>query len=147
MDSRQSNNSVEDIFDSSLNLEETLVKEGYDEGYNHGLTTGKEEAQQVGLKLGFETGEELGFYKGCVDVWNSAIRVDPTRFSSRIQKGIKQMGELIEKYPVMDPENESIQEIMEALRLKFRVIRAALGVKLEYNGYPKPKEIEFWVDI
>ncbi|KAJ0111677.1 hypothetical protein Patl1_02182 [Pistacia atlantica] len=143
MDSQQSNNSVQDIFDSSLNLEETHFKEGYDEGYNHGLTTGKEEARQVGLKLGFETGEELGFYKGCVDVWNSAIRVDPTRFSTRVQKGIKQMEELIEKYPVMDPENESIQEIMEALRLKFRVIRAALGVKLEYDGHPKPKDIEF----
>lgn len=147
MDSPQSNKSNEDIFDSSLNLEESLIKEGYVEGYNHGLTTGKEEARQVGLKLGFETGEELGFYKGCVDLWNSVVRVDPTRFSSRVQKGIKQMEELIEKYPVMDPENESIQEIMEALRLKFRIIRAALGVKLEYDGYPKAKEIEFWVDI
>lgn len=143
MDSPQSNKSNEDIFDSSLNLEESLIKEGYVEGYNHGLTTGKEEARQVGLKLGFETGEELGFYKGCVDLWNSVVRVDPTRFSSRVQKGIKQMEELIEKYPVMDPENESIQEIMEALRLKFRIIRAALGVKLEYDGYPKAKEIEF----
>ncbi|KAL5861168.1 hypothetical protein ACOSQ4_002464 [Xanthoceras sorbifolium] len=134
MDSRQSNNSIEDIFDTSLNLEETHLREGYEEGYNHGLTTGKEEAQQVGLKTGFETGEELGFYKGCVDVWNSVLRVDPNRFSARVQKGIKQMEELIEKYPVTDPEDESVQEIMEALRLKFRVVRAALGVKLEYNG-------------
>ncbi|KAL5793860.1 hypothetical protein ACOSP7_002454 [Xanthoceras sorbifolium] len=143
MDSRQSNNSIEDIFDTSLNLEETHLREGYEEGYNHGLTTGKEEAQQVGLKTGFETGEELGFYKGCVDVWNSVLRVDPNRFSARVQKGIKQMEELIEKYPVTDPEDESVQEIMEALRLKFRVVRAALGVKLEYNGYPKPKDFEF----
>ncbi|XP_022727234.1 oral cancer-overexpressed protein 1-like [Durio zibethinus] len=135
--------SAEDIFDSSLNLEETHYQEGYKEGYNHGITTGKEEARQVGLKTGFETGEELGFYKGCVDVWSCAIQIEPTRFSTRVQKGIKQMQELIQKYPVMDPENESVQEIIEALRLKFRVIRAALGVKLEYDGCPKPKEIEF----
>lgn len=135
--------SVEDIFDSSLNLEETHYQEGYKEGYNHGVTTGKEEGKEVGLKTGFETGEELGFYKGCVDVWNSAIQINPTRFSPRVQKGIKQMQELIQKYPVMDPEDESVQEIMEALRLKFRVIRAALGVKLEYLGYTKPKDIEF----
>lgn len=134
---------VVDIFDSSLNLEETHYQEGYKEGYSHGITTGKEEARQVGLKTGFETGEELGFYKGCVDVCSSAIQIDPTRFSTRFQKGVKQMQELIQKYPVMDPENESVQEIMEALRLKFRVIRAALGVKLEYDGYPKPKDIEF----
>ncbi|XVE49856.1 hypothetical protein DITRI_Ditri01bG0116100 [Diplodiscus trichospermus] len=135
--------SIEDIFYSSLNLEETHYQEGYREGFNHGITTGKEEARQVGLKTGFETGEELGFYKGCVDVWNSAIEIDPTRFSTRLQKCIKQMHELIQKYPVMDPETESVQETMEALRLKFRVIRAALGVKLEYDGYPKPNDFEF----
>lgn len=44
------------------------------------------------------------------------------------------MDKLNEKYPVSDPENENIQEIMEALKLKFRIIRAALGVKLEYDG-------------
>ncbi|KAA3482714.1 formimidoyltransferase-cyclodeaminase-like isoform X2 [Gossypium australe] len=126
--------SAEDIFDSSLNLEETHYQEGYKEGYNHGVTTGKEEGKEVGLKIGFETGEELGFYKGCVDVWNSAIQINPTRFSTRVQKGIKQMQELIQKYPVMDPEDESVQEIMEALRLKFRVIRAALDLKQVERG-------------
>ncbi|KAJ8749017.1 hypothetical protein K2173_013460 [Erythroxylum novogranatense] len=135
--------SIEDNFDSALNLEETHFKQGYSEGYKHGLTTGKEEARQVGLKTGFEVGEELGFYRGCVDVWNAAIRVDPSRFSTRIQKSVKQMEELIGKYPIMDPENESVQEIMDSLRLKFRVVRAGMGVKLEYDGYPKPKETEF----
>ncbi|KAL4361371.1 hypothetical protein GQ457_04G005400 [Hibiscus cannabinus] len=135
--------SADDIFDSSLNLEETHYQEGYKEGYSHGIATGKEEGREVGLKTGFETGEELGFYKGCVDVWSSVIQVDPTRFSPRVQKNINQMQELIQKYPVMDPENESVQDIMEDLRLRFRVIRAALGVKLEYDGYPKPKDTEF----
>ncbi|PON81943.1 Essential protein Yae1, N-terminal [Trema orientale] len=128
---------MEDIFDSTLNLEETHLKEGFDDGYKDGLIAGKEEGKQVGLKVGFEVGEELGFYRGCVDVWNSVIRVDPTRFSSRVQKGIKQMEELIQKYPVMEPENESVQEIMDGLRLKFRAVCASMGAKLEYNGYPK----------
>ncbi|PON80568.1 Essential protein Yae1, N-terminal [Parasponia andersonii] len=128
---------MEDIFDSTLNLEETHLKEGFDDGYKDGLIAGKEEGKQVGLKVGFEVGEELGFYRGCVDVWNLVIRVDATRFSSRVQKGIKQMEELIQKYPVMEPENESVQEIMDGLRLKFRAVCASIGVKLEYNGYPK----------
>ncbi|EXB62290.1 hypothetical protein L484_022178 [Morus notabilis] len=138
---------MDDIFDSSLNLEETHLKEGFDEGYKDGLIAGKGEAEEVGLKVGFEVGEELGFYRGCVDVWNSVVRVDPTLFSSRVQKGIKQMKELIEKYPVMEPENERVQEIMDALRLKFRAVCASMGVKLDNNGYPKSsleaKEIEF----
>lgn len=133
---------VADLFDSSLNLEDTHYKEGYAEGYDHGLTAGREEARQVGLKLGFETGEELGFYRGCVDVWSSAIRVDPNQFSSRVQKSIKTMELLLERFPVTDPENESVQEIMGNLRLKFRVICASLGVKLEYKGYPKSADVQ-----
>ncbi|KAF5745992.1 hypothetical protein HS088_TW06G00157 [Tripterygium wilfordii] len=135
--------SIEDIFDSSLNLEETHFKEGFDDGYKQGLIAGKEEAQDVGLKHGFEVGEEIGFYQGCVDVWNSVIRIDSSSFSKRLQQNIKRMEVLIEKYPLMEPEDESVQEIMDELRLKFRVIRAGLGVKLEYDGYPKPKDVEF----
>ncbi|KAG6752458.1 hypothetical protein POTOM_044688 [Populus tomentosa] len=134
MNSQSQLSSIEDIFDSSLNLEETHFKEGYNEGYSQGLMSGKEEAEQTGLKMGFGIGEELGFYRGCVDVWNSAILVDSNRFSTRLKESIKKMEELIEKYPVLDPEDERVTEIMDSLRLKFRVIRAGLGVKLEYDG-------------
>ncbi|KAL5730072.1 hypothetical protein ACHQM5_002944 [Ranunculus cassubicifolius] len=132
--------SIEDIFESSLNLESTHFQDGYNEGYTDGLISGKAESKEVGLKHGFQIGEELGFYRGCVDVWNSAIEIDPNCFSIRVQKSIKQMDELIEKYPVDDPENESVQEIMDALRLKFRAVSATLNLKLEYVGYPKAVE-------
>lgn len=128
---------MDDLFDSSLNLEDTHYKEGYHEGYGHGLIAGKEEGRQVGLKVGFEVGEELGFYRGCVDIWTSAIRLDPTCFSSRAKTVIGQMEELIQKYPLMDPENVQVQEIMDSLRLKFKMVCSSLHVKLEYNGYPK----------
>ena len=121
---------MEDIFDSSLNLEEIHYKGGYDEGHKHGLVAGKEEGKEVGLKVGFEVGEELGFYKGCVDLWKSAIRVDPTCFSSRVQMGIKQMEELIEKYPIMDPENVQVQDIMDNLRLKFKMVSSTFSQKI-----------------
>ncbi|XP_010268812.1 PREDICTED: formimidoyltransferase-cyclodeaminase isoform X2 [Nelumbo nucifera] len=124
----------DDIFDACVNLEETHFQEGYRDGFNDALALGRQEGREVGLKLGFQVGEEVGFYRGCVDVWNSAIRVDPTCFSSRIQKSIKQMEELIEKYPIQDPENESVQEIMDALRSKFKAISATLSMKLEYEG-------------
>lgn len=135
-------NSIEDIFNSSLNLEDAHLKKGYDEGYVDGLVSGKEEGRQVGLKTGFEVGEELGFYRGCVDLWNSAIAVDPTCFSPRVVKSIKQMDDLLGKYPVDNPEDESATEIMDSLRLKFRAICATLNVKLEYNGYPKLSDAE-----
>lgn len=137
----------EDIFESSLNFEQTHLNEGFNDGYKDGLVSGREEGRQVGLKTGFEVGEELGFYRGCLDTWLSAMRIDPNYFSSRIQKTIKQMEELIEKYPILDPEDEAVQEILDSLRLKFKVVCAKLSVKLEYDGYPKSSEvksIEFW---
>nr|XP_009622556.1 protein LTO1 homolog [Nicotiana tomentosiformis]XP_016445751.1 PREDICTED: oral cancer-overexpressed protein 1 homolog [Nicotiana tabacum] len=140
--SSQSANSVEDIFDSSLNLEDTHYKEGYSQGYSDGLASGKDEGNQVGLKTGFEVGEELGFYRGCIDVWSAAIVAEPTCFSSRVQKGIKQMDELLCKYPFSDPENESATEITDSLRLKFRAICATLNFRLEYDGYPKASGVE-----
>lgn len=135
--------STGDIFESSLNLEASHVKEGYDEGYADGLISGKEEGKEVGLKTGFESGEELGFYRGCVDVWSPAVRVDPNFISVRTQKAIKQMDELLRKYPIPEPENESVSDLMDALRLKFRIICASLNVKLEYNGYPKQSDAGF----
>ncbi|KAJ8635672.1 hypothetical protein MRB53_009939 [Persea americana] len=133
---------LEDIFDSSLNLEETHFNEGFRDGFNDGLAPGKQEGREVGLKSGFEVGEELGFYRGCIDMWNAAIRMDSHgAFSSRVQKNIKQMEELIETYPILDPENENVQEMMDGLRLKFRAISASLFMKLEYDGYPKSSEV------
>ena len=84
----------------------------------------------------------LGFYKGCIDVWNSAIQVDSNCFSSRVVRSIKQMEELLSKYPISEPEDESVGDVMDSLRLKFRAICATLNVKLEYNGYPKSSDGE-----
>ncbi|XP_021904824.1 oral cancer-overexpressed protein 1 [Carica papaya] len=143
MESVQSN-FLEDIFDSSLNLEETHMKEGFKEGYNEGLVAGREDARQLGLKLGFETGELLGFYRGCVCIWNSTIRVC---ISPQLQKHIREFEEWIDKYPLLDPEDESVDKKKDDLRVKFNVICASLGVvkkKLEYKGYPKvSSELDF----
>ncbi|EPS62958.1 hypothetical protein M569_11829 [Genlisea aurea] len=135
---------IEDIFESSVKLEEAHLKEGYEEGYADGLVSGKEEdARRVGLKTGFEIGEELGFYRGCVDVWSSAIRVQPDVFSIRFRRSVKTMDERLRKYPISEPENESATESMDSLRLKFRAMCANLNVKLEYPRAPETGKIEF----
>ncbi|KAL4183818.1 hypothetical protein AMTRI_Chr11g157020 [Amborella trichopoda] len=131
---------TDDIFDSSLSLEDDHLKEGYNEGFEDGKILGKQEGKDVGLKLGFETGEELGFYWGCINVWNAATRINPDVFSSRVCKNMKQMEELLDKYPILEPEDEHIDEIMASLRLKFRIIASSLSVHIEYNGYPKSSE-------
>ncbi|KAH0459249.1 hypothetical protein IEQ34_012063 [Dendrobium chrysotoxum] len=123
-----------DFLDSTVLLEQTQYEEGFRDGYRDGVASGKVEGREVGLKHGFQVGEELGFYHGCVEVWKSAITIDPNSFSSRIQKRIDQLSELSENYPLFQPENENVQEMMDSIRLKFRIISANLGVKLEYEG-------------
>uniref|UniRef100_A0A0A8YZL3 Essential protein Yae1 N-terminal domain-containing protein n=1 Tax=Arundo donax TaxID=35708 RepID=A0A0A8YZL3_ARUDO len=125
-----------DFLEPSVLLDETHYQEGYRNGYHDGLASGKEEGRQVGLKMGFQVGEELGFYQGCLDVWTSAIRIGQEAFSTRVRKNIEQLATLVSSYPLSEPENEQVQDKMEKIRLKFRVITASLGVKLEYEGRP-----------
>ncbi|PHU04564.1 hypothetical protein BC332_25386 [Capsicum chinense] len=98
----QTVNTVDDIFDSSLNLEDTHYKR-YSEGYTDGLNSGKDEGNQ---------------------------------------KSIKQMDELLRKYPFSDPENESATDTIDSLRLKFRTICVTLNIRLEYDGYSKASGID-----
>ncbi|XP_075509951.1 uncharacterized protein LOC142546235 [Primulina tabacum] len=51
---------------------------------------------------------KLGFYRGCINVWKSAIRIDPACFSVRIQKTIKQMDELLHSMLGLRWEDSSI---------------------------------------
>lgn len=62
---------------------------GYAEPYKAGLDAGKEDTKWVGLKAGFEVAQQLGFYRGCVDAWNSAIRIQQKQFLIRVCRDCK----------------------------------------------------------
>ncbi|GAB2285335.1 hypothetical protein Dimus_019789 [Dionaea muscipula] len=109
-------NETADIFAPTLTLEETNTQKGYEDGFNAGFSLGIQEGYQVGLKHGFQVGEELGFYRGLVNVWPSAIRVDPDFLSVRIRRMVQRMLELLDKYPMLDPGNEGVDEIKTGLR-------------------------------
>ncbi|CAN7096138.1 unnamed protein product [Brassica rapa subsp. narinosa] len=118
--------SSEDIFDCILRLEETHIQQGFDEGYEAGLVSGREDARHLGLKLGFETGELLGFYKGCSSLWNSPALL--AHLSPQLHKHLHDFQALLDKFPMMDPEDETKDEIKDGLRVKFNIICASLGV-------------------
>ncbi|CAN7063627.1 unnamed protein product [Brassica oleracea var. botrytis] len=126
---------TEDIFDCILRLEETHIQQGFDEGYEAGLASGREDARHLGLKLGFETGELLGFYKGCSSLWNSPALL--AHLSPQLHKHLHDFQALLDKFPLLDPEDESKDEIKDSLRVKFNIICASLGV-------PKKQLEEMW---
>eukprot|EP00850_Spirogloea_muscicola_P013925 SM000097S24778 [mRNA] locus=s97:271483:272943:+ [translate_table: standard] len=124
-----------DIFDSSLDLEVQHLREGYDDGYRDGTDAGLLEGRDAGLRVGFQMGEELGFYLGCTAVWTRALELEPGIFSSRAQRSIQQLGHLLETFPMLQPQDESIHDKLEVLRAKFRTIVSVLGVRPEDSGY------------
>lgn len=133
-------NKLGDFLEESVLLEESQYQEGFKDGYTDGMVSGKEEGREVGLKTGFQVGEELGFYQGFIDVWNSVIQIDPEAFTPRVRKNITQLEKLVDNYPLMEPENENVQELLENIRLKFKVVCVNLRVKLEYEGQPSSSD-------
>ena len=50
------------------------------------------------------------------------------------------------KYPFIDPEDESKDDILKELRLKFKSICATLGLTLVCKGYPKMSDADdYWL--
>ncbi|MCL7028427.1 hypothetical protein MKW94_029810 [Papaver nudicaule] len=121
--------SLLDPWESINCLDDAHRQEGIDAGYKDGLISGKEAGKQLGIDLGFGVGVELGYYQACLDVLNAAMKIEPDCFSSRVQENVRQMDELINTYPVFDPENESVQDIMEVLRSKYKLIEANTPMK------------------
>ncbi|CAM6099327.1 unnamed protein product [Calypogeia fissa] len=129
-----------DIFESSVNLEESHYQLGFDEGYKDGVESGKVDGREVGLKNGFQVGEEIGFYTGCVDIWKAAVAIDSSAFSPRAQRSIKQFEEKLLAYPLSDPEDQRVQDLLEDIRVKFQAILSMLSIHLEYPGHPTSQD-------
>ncbi|CAI9114254.1 OLC1v1014932C1 [Oldenlandia corymbosa var. corymbosa] len=142
VDPLEPNSGGDDIFHSAVCVEDDHFKEGYSQGYADGLASAvdKEDGRLVGLKNGFEVGEELGFYRGVIDVWNSALRVDGSCFSTRVIACIKRMEDLLNKYPISNPEDESVTDLRDNLRWEFKKLCLSKNWNLEYQGYPKASE-------
>ena len=99
------------------------------EGERLGFIDGRD----IGFAKGFEIGQELGYYSGCFSVWATCVRADPECFSGRAQKAIAGFGEMLTSFPIDDPLNEEILEILNQVRGKFKTIVALIGMHHEYN--------------
>lgn len=132
----------DDIFESTVNLEQSHLQQGYEDGFQDGVSLGKVEGREVGLKTGFELGEEIGFFRGCADLWNAVLQKDSTAFSARAIRNIRQFDVHLKSYPLQNPHDESLQESLDLLRVKFRAIKSMLSVHLDYEGSPKLSQAE-----
>jgi|TARA_B110000977_G_scaffold200925_1_gene293208 hypothetical protein len=92
------------------------------------------EGRQTGFAKGFEIGQEMGFYAGCHAVWVRCVETDPECFSERALRGVHAFGKTITTFPIHDPLNPTILDVLNTVRGKFKTVVALLGMHKEYNA-------------
>ena len=97
----------------------------------------------MGFAKGFEVGQEMGFYAGCHAVWTRCLKSDPDVFGHRAARSIDAFGEMLGSFPIHDPLNEEILEILNAVRGKFKTIVALMGMREEYAPEDAPAGTSF----
>ena len=93
------------------------------------------EGREVGFAKGFESGRRWASTPGVTPCGRGASR--RTRgFTERARRGVESFGSAVRAFPIDDPLNEEILDILNAVRGKFKTVVALLGMHHEYN----PKE-------
>ena len=123
-----------DLFERALHLEEEHEEEGWVEGERDGRDAGIAEGCELGFSKGFEIGAEVGYYSGCHAVWAKCLDENPAGFGERATRGVEAFGALLTAFPMDDPTNESIIDVLHAARAKFKTVVSLLGLHREYNA-------------
>lgn len=123
---------VDDLFEDAHNLEAQWIEDGRAEGVRDGKRAGVKEGWELGVGKGYEIGVEIGYYAGCVHVWQQLKALDPNAFPARTEKGIASLAALLDTYPLYDPQDERLHDLLEDVKSKFKTIASQLGVLEDY---------------
>ncbi|GLC41467.1 hypothetical protein PLESTM_001198900 [Pleodorina starrii] len=127
--------SDDDLFGEALSVEEASIQKGREDGVRDGMLAGFAEGRELGVQKGYEIGQEVGFYAGCVRMWRALQAKQPELVSSRLERGMAAVEEMIDRFPMYDPQDEALHEALERLRGRFKVLASGMGCLQEY--YPK----------
>jgi len=140
-----SNNNINDIFDSLLTIEQTFIEEGRADGILYGSRLSRKEGIELGYKTGFELGNELGYYLGCVEGWLLLSTKFPNKFSDRSKKTLLSLKGMITSLD-LDPTRETMTDDVQKIRNKFKVMSLQVGYTQNYLEKPN-KEKTTLLDI
>ncbi|KAF8422113.1 hypothetical protein EV426DRAFT_186548 [Tirmania nivea] len=128
---------VNDIFDPLLSLEEHYYDKGYNEGLRDGEKAGLIEGRLFGLEKGFDKFFELGRLQGRVSVWKARIPSSGADAACapitnpRLIKQIHLFENIISSLPTANDE-ESVEEVEGSLRrgkAKMKIVSNMIGEK------------------
>ncbi|KXZ41800.1 hypothetical protein GPECTOR_279g735 [Gonium pectorale] len=99
------------------------------------MMAGLAEGRELGVQKGYEIGQEVGFYAGCVRTWRQLQVRDPGLVTERQDRSLAALEEMIGAFPLYDPQDESLLDMLERLRGRFKALASSLGCLQDY--YPK----------
>jgi len=67
-----------------------------------------------------------------VQVWRRQQQAAPAAFPARAERSVAAIEALVAGFPLADPQDARIQELVDELRAKFKVATAALGLRERY---------------
>ncbi|EFJ51219.1 hypothetical protein VOLCADRAFT_109638 [Volvox carteri f. nagariensis] len=124
-----------DLFGEALGVEEASIQQGKEDGVRDGMLAGMAEGRELGVQKGYEIGQEVGFYAGCVRMWRGIQAREPELLTARLERGLASLEDMIQGFPLYDPQDESLHEALERLRGRFKVVASGLGCLQDY--FPK----------
>uniref|UniRef100_A0A8C7M206 LTO1 maturation factor of ABCE1 n=1 Tax=Oncorhynchus kisutch TaxID=8019 RepID=A0A8C7M206_ONCKI len=103
------------------------------EGYRKGFDEGTRQGMIDGMKHGASHG--VSFYYGFGITWKWLLQ-NNTDVKARLKALESPLG-LILKFPHEEPQYENLQEDMEKVRAKFRLVCSLLNVPTDFSDYVK----------
>ncbi|EIE23590.1 DUF1715-domain-containing protein [Coccomyxa subellipsoidea C-169] len=139
---------MSDLFDACLDLESTHIEEGYEEGKKDGKAAGLKEGRELGELKGCEIGSEVGFYAGFCEALRELHKEQPALLD-KAEKQVTSMEELTKNFPLNDPKDEKMQDMMVELRGKFKTVCAKLGLseRLQIAQAPEQTTVKSSLDF
>jgi len=140
-----------DLFAPLLELEDTLVRQGFQYGLKSAERAAFEEGRELGIQKGAEVGNELGWYFGHLVFWEQTLSpCSSSRFFSaenkredeqgesinkRIVETLRKLRQLLETFP-SDPTKEDLFDHLDRVRGKYRQAASLLKAPLSSRYVP-----------
>ncbi|XP_038854953.1 protein LTO1 homolog [Salvelinus namaycush] len=114
-------------------------RKGFDEGTRQGMIDGRKHRASHGAKLSTEVSFDYGF--GIT--WKCLLQNNTDVKARKRLKALESPLGLILKFPHEEPQYENLQEDMEKVRAKFRLVCSLLNVPTDFSDYVKSGGISF----
>uniref|UniRef100_A0A4W5NY24 LTO1 maturation factor of ABCE1 n=1 Tax=Hucho hucho TaxID=62062 RepID=A0A4W5NY24_9TELE len=121
----------EDVFDCILMADDRFHVEGYREGFDEGTRQVMIDGQELRASHGAKLSMEVSFYYGFGITWKCLLQ------NNTDCETLESLLGLIQRFPHEEPQYENLQEDMEKVRAKFRLVCSLLNVPTDLSNYVK----------